>query len=628
MQGNSGILFYGKATNTNYTDETVYWLKPSPGMMMEVVEAAGASAGASGVYTASKHFEQDVFDYTSAFADPEADYWFWEFVVAGDETAGRKTFTMNTPGISASGGTAEMTVNLQGGTDTGHHAVVNLNGTVIGGATWSGIAGKTFTISFDQGLLTAGDNTVEIRGELDGDVPYSIFYVNSFDIAYQKEYRAENDRLWFRGDGNPTVTVTGFTRTEISLYDLSDPLKPKKVTGATVSGNAGSYAISFVPASPETPYLALTEGRTLPVEQVRARTTGLLKGKNSGADYLIITSEELKDSVARLAAYRQGQGFRTMTVLVEQIMDEFNYGSYSPLAIRKFLANAYRNWTTRPRFVVLAGSGTYDYKDNMRLGGNQVPVLMVGTPQGLFPSDTRYGDMDLDRAPDLFIGRLPGAGPAEVETLIGKILAYESSPGGSWTKRAIAAADVAGDGGNFPADRDAVAATLPLDYTVQKVTVGEGPFDQVRAGMLEGIRNGVVMGNYIGHGALERFAQDGLLVKEDVDGMTNAVLPFVAGMTCVAGNYGIPGAESLSEALVLKQGGGALAVWSPTGLSLNDEAVVLDKELMKRLFGKGRGRTLGEAVTLVLEDYARGGGMRYMVDIYNLLGDPALVLKR
>jgi hypothetical protein len=632
LKDNSGLQFYGKQLKNNYTDEAIYWLKKSLGQKMTTTVATGSLPIAGGSFTETKRYEKNAFTATALFTDPEADYWFWDYLVAGDAVYGKKSYTLNAPGISADSGTATLTVRLQGATDslTGkdHHAVISLNGTTLPGeGQWKGTTGKTLTYSFNQNMLKAADNTLEIKGTLDSGVPYSIFYVNNIDLKYNRLYSAENNRLQFRAEQTTAVTVSGFSVPEISLYDLTDPLKPILVTGGTVSNSSGNYSLSFVPKGSNTPYLGVAQNGIIPAT-AGASTSTTLRSKSNKADYLIITKEPLKTDLQRLATYRQGQGFKTMTVLVEQVMDEFGFGNYNPNAIKEFLVYAYRNWATPPKYVLLAGSGTYDYKDNRKFGGNLVPVLMVGTPDGLFPSDTRYADMDGDGVPDLFMGRMPAANAAEVNTLIDKVIGYESGPGGSWAQRVVAAADDKDTAGDFPSDRDAVAALLPAGYTAQKVTVGEKPLTEVRTQMFGWIKDGAGMLNYVGHGAWDRMAQEGLLTIVDVGSMTNAVQPFVAGMTCVIGNYGMPGVELLSEALVLRPGGGAIAVWSPTGMSLNKEAVELDKKLVRKMYERGGPQRAGEIVTRAIKDYAKGGGMKFMIDIYNLLGDPALILKK
>lgn len=67
--------------------------------------------------------------------------------------------------------------------------------------------------------------------------------------------------------------------------------------------------------------------------------------------------------------------------------DEFNHGVASPWAVRDFLAWAHRKWRPRPRFVVLAGSGSLDPRDNLGHGGNLLTPVLVTTPYGLAASD-------------------------------------------------------------------------------------------------------------------------------------------------------------------------------------------------------------------------------------------------
>ena len=77
-----------------------------------------------------------------------------------------------------------------------------------------------------------------------------------------------------------------------------------------------------------------------------------------------------------------------------------------------------------PKYVVLAGEGTFDYKDNQGHGGNLIPPIMIGTPEGLFPSDNHFADIDGDHIPEMAIGRLPVVTSEELMDVIKKIMAY------------------------------------------------------------------------------------------------------------------------------------------------------------------------------------------------------------
>jgi hypothetical protein len=118
-----------------------------------------------------------------------------------------------------------------------------------------------------------------------------------------------------------------------------------------------------------------------------------------------------------------------------------------------------------------------------------------------------------------------------------------------------------------------------------------------------------------------------MLMSSDMDSLVNGdMLPVVTAMTCVAGRFAIPGYDSLGELLVVHEGGGAIATWAPTGLSLNDLAVTLDEGFFRAAFEDGE-KILGDAVFDALIEYAGTGKEPYMMDIYNLLGDPALEMR-
>jgi hypothetical protein len=458
-------------------------------------------------------------------------------------------------------------------------------------------------------------------------VPYSIFYVDSFDLAYERYYQAVDNRLFVRGDDNRVITVGGFTNSDIHVFELSDPYKPKMITAATVDETSSGYQVSFRPAAPDVLYLTLTTSAlSTPLSIIGDMSSNLKQGKNR-ADYLIITSTELKDAAQSLVNYRQRQGLNSMVVDIEDIMDEFNYGLYDPEAIRDFLSFAYHNWRKAPRYVVLAGEGTFDYKNNQGYDDNIVPALLVSTPYGLFASDNRYADVDgYDGVPDMAIGRLPVMTSEELKAVIEKIMAYERASG-NWTKNILMVADNPDDGGDFPSNSDVIADILPSAYTTEKIYLSEYTISEARQQLINGINNGALLLNYIGHAGMTSLANEGVLLSSDMASLVNGTkLPVVTAMTCLAGRFATPGFDSLGEQLVLNQAGGSIATWAPTGLSLNRLAVILDEEFFHAVFSD-KTKILGDAVLKALEGYAFSDNAPYILDIYTLLGDPALRMR-
>jgi hypothetical protein len=102
--------------------------------------------------------------------------------------------------------------------------------------------------------------------------------------------------------------------------------------------------------------------------------------------------------------------------------------------------------------------------------------------------------------------------------------------------------------------------------------------------------------------------------------------PLLVTMNCLNGYFVAPSYDSLSESLVKAEGRGAIAAFSPSGLSLDGPAHQYHRALMAELTS-GRHERLGDAVLAAQQAYARGGLMPELLSIYNLLGDPAMPIR-
>ena len=117
-----------------------------------------------------------------------------------------------------------------------------------------------------------------------------------------------------------------------------------------------------------------------------------------------------------------------------------------------------------------------------------------------------------------------------------------------------------------------------------------------------------------------------MLTTSDVAALENGRrLPVITALTCVVGRFALPGFDSLGEELVLHDRGGAIALWAPTGLSENAQAMILNEAFFRALFEDDE-KVLGGAIVKALKSFSDQGGQRFMLDVYSLLGDPALSL--
>jgi hypothetical protein len=97
-------------------------------------------------------------------------------------------------------------------------------------------------------------------------------------------------------------------------------------------------------------------------------------------------------------------------------------------------------------------------------------------------------------------------------------------------------------------------------------------------------------------------------------------------MNCLNGYFVAPSYDSLSESLLKAEGRGAIAAFSPSGLSLDGPAHRYHRALMAELTS-GHHERLGDALLSAQKAYAETGLMPELLAIYHLLGDPAMRLR-
>jgi uncharacterized repeat protein (TIGR01451 family) len=646
------VLFYGEKTNTRYTDVNVYWLTHGTGPGRRMAQRDGSLSGTatdSDPFEATHRWEEDVNYLTDVPGGAEGDLWFADSVYAsGGPDSESYTFTVRNLA------TVPYSPTVRGqlfgwsrfSPSSDHHTRVHLNGHLVDDATWDGWRIYQFERTIPRSYLIEGTNviSVECPFDLPPEVAYDIVYPNWFEIDYRDTHVAENDVLLFNetDTGAWEYPISGFTTDTLQIFDVTSPTAPVRILRSTVEPLSDTFTLRFEDTitSPHR-YLALPGRQRLSPRTIEADEPSSLRSPANGADYVIITHGDFTADVLPLAEHRRSQGLRTAVVDVADVYDAFNHGIFNPVAIRDFLAYAYKNWTPpAPSYVLLVGDGHYDFKDNFGRGAPVYvpPYLADADPwMGETAADNRYvcvsGD---DTLPDMHLGRLPVKTRAEARTQVDKILAYERDPaGGDWNRKALFVADNADDAGDFAALSDAIADHyLPAPYTPEKAYYGvthPTPVSVTRA-ITRAINEGRLLVNYVGHASPSFWAWEKLLEKSDLGSLTETPgPPLMVPLTCLEGYYIHPSAperdrSSFAESIVRVAGGGAIASWSPTGLGVSTGHDLLEKGLFQAIFFDGV-HQVGPATTRAkLHLYANSGGYRELLDTYLLFGDPALHL--
>jgi hypothetical protein len=588
---------------------------------METIPGGLPVSQLGGSFLSTMHVEEDLFPATLLPQDPTKDFWFWKSIIAGNPSWGRRAFTIPVTGLEPVPENATLSVTLQSASNTDvaneHHVVVYANGIPIGEEQWGSIERRTLRFDFDTTILTEGENIIEVEGLLDSGAPYGYLYVDSFDLSYPRRYEAEAGKLLFSASSSSVVTVTEFGSPNITLLDITDPRRPSLLVDVHIEQDQG-YRLSFV-ASAGSRYLATEASALGPAKEVRADEPSRLRHRMARAEYLVITPAELQEGADALAAYRTEQGLSSRVVRLEDIYDEFAFGLQTPLAVRDFLGYVYENWSVVPRYVVLLGKGTVAYKGG---ADNLLPPLLITTPHGMYASDNRLADVTGDdHLPDFQIGRIPALSNEELLLYLNKLQVFEG--GGDGRDHAVLAADNIDVAGNFPADSLLLENRVPEDVSSEQINLSDLGLNEARSRLFAQLNQPLRLMNYLGHGGLDRLADEGFLMTSDVSGQLGAAPPnIVTALTCTIGRYEIPGFVSLAETLVVSEPGGAVAVWSPTGLSHHQQALVLNEKFFDSYFDHDTER-LGDAITRALRELAKENPLPFMLEIYSLLGDPA-----
>jgi hypothetical protein len=344
--------------------------------------------------------------------------------------------------------------------------------------------------------ITAGTNRYRHAGQRTAGgptLPGSFAWLDWIEATYWRTYRARGNALTFSSGtaaGVAELRVTGFSAPGIAVYDITNPVAPRRVTGVVESpSGGGGYEIAFRTdaSGGARRFTASVPGAeaALPASAILADSPSALTAPaafpaGSDARSILIAPKAFLVPATRLADYRRSQGYVVEVADAEDVYDEFNGGVKSPTALRRYLEYAYAHWTPRPTFVLLAGDATLDYRHDLASSGaDWVPTYTefetISGPQGaeLVGADPYYS-LNLPNAgggvsqwiPSVFLGRVPAGSAAELDAYVDKVIQYEQfQPTDTWRGRQLLVSD----------DEYSTSIFFNLNYCLQPV---EGMFQQ------------------------------------------------------------------------------------------------------------------------------------------------------
>jgi len=618
------VIFFGHGFNSRYTDQNVYFIKLGQPADLPIQNVTAGSTPYADSFLFTKRIEQQLLIRAELIKDPnfiDEDPILWRML-----TSGLSTRFYNAP-VSLDavkpGTGGSVTVRLKGATEASgryyHRARIDVNGQTVGFIDFEGLESKEATFTVPSGAWVSGNNTVRIESTPPVGTTLDSFYLDYIVANYHRTYAAVSDRV-IASAAPSSVLLTGFSNSNIRVWNVTDRSLVKVLNGQQIIQNGSTWNVSFV-SSTGAVYAACRFGAELAPISVVPGSQVDLKSTTWNVDHLTVSHSSLKQAAEEITLYRQSNGLDSQIITIEDVYDNFNFGIRDARALNNFLSYAYRNWNRSPRYVLLVGDGSLDYKNELGFNDSLIPAFPVIVQGGLYASDYPFGDPTGTGRVEMAVGRLPVKTTAEVVSYKQKMINYEM--GGNWRTNAMISTDQSDFAGNFYGDGNDLQQSI-IEREVARADIDLIGAQATRDKLLSGLNSGKEMSLYIGHGTANQLSQQSILLTSDTVTLTNEVSPTAFIMLgCLVGTFGGPGFSSLGEGLMLAKGGSVSLTAAATLISAADGKIV-SEQMLNGIYTDGDAR-IGDA-------WMKGKNKLMYFGLYpaymgfQLLGDPALAV--
>ncbi len=540
----------------------------------------------------------------------------------------------------------------------------NLNGYELGQAymetvpvyTYS-VKGRKTRIDFSVNTNNLSDTENNLRLTIDyrkGSPGESRGFLDYLNIWCKRELAGYPLQTHFRSTGSLNNTHGTFeikdTGSPFSIWEITDPLSPSI---QIISGGEGVY--TFGTATDDLKEFILFNNNNLLSPHYGVKIDNQDLHSMSPPELLIISHPDFIPAARRLASHRQGQGMTAEVVNVFKIYNEFSSGSQDVTAIRDFVKYLY-DQNDNLKYLLLFGRGSYDYKNRTDFNTNFVPIYQSRNslhPVYSYSSDDFYGFLDETEGEwfesfvgnelmDIGIGRIPVKTLREANSVVDKIIVYETDPRcfGPWRNDIYFVADD-GDGPEEGTihSRDAERLTLLIDSAHHNFNIGKIYVDafpqhilpnrqeapEANQAIKDAVKQGVLIMNFTGHGNEIQWTSENILNIALINQWENLYrLPLLVTATCEFGRHDDPQKRSGAEFALISERGGAIGLVTTSRPVYSTTNFKLNQAFYEQVFDKIEGKymTMGEIFRRTKNASSGAVANRN----FSLLGDPSMTL--
>ena len=552
---------------------------------------------------------------------------------------------------------------------------VSLNGAGIGNAVFSNYtaANSDDVMAILTGAWsgTCNSSTANVGLSYTPSDGSGLGYLDYLEINVRLNLSMTGDQINFRdlssvGTGNVANYQLQGANGNTRVWDVTNPQVPMLMNGS-LSGSTYTFTQD---AQTLHEFAAMNSLNVFTPKYEDKVPNQNLHGTGQ-VDCIIVTYPDFLSQAQQIADYHVTHDkMRVILATTTEVYNEFSSGGQDISAIRDFARMFYKRAGTdvsqMPKYLILFGGASYDYKNRLANNSNFVPVFESAESYNdlnAFCTDDFYGFLDdneyienngIINSLDIGIGRLPARNTDDASALVNKALTYQQPATlGPWRLSTTFVADKSCVG---PSDSDydpaghhmddaegmatQVTATGQNLYNEEKIYLDAIPISSTPAGarcpdanaaLNEQVYNGTFLINYNGHGNPDVWSTERILTKDDFNNWNNKnAFPFMVTATCDFGQFDHPEFVSAAEQLVLRDAGGVIVVLTTTQSVYANYNHELNQKFLSAQFARNPDNSwnaFGDATRIgknATYDVSTNGEEIANFRKFSLLGDPAL----
>jgi hypothetical protein len=578
-----------------------------------------------------------------------------------------KTFTFTIPNIDTSPIRFKTALASNSSNSAGTAQNYSINGATLSESPLPS-SGSGFARSNQSFQLNNPVSSLPLKIKITRNSPNTLTYLDRIVLNTRRKLVFFGTQFGFRNlSPQDSLSLVSYSTSNFPtngfIWDISDRQKPKKISG-TLTGSTYTFKTYNI----YNEYVASNGSSYFTPEKVASVSNQNLHAL-AQAEFLIITHPDFLAQANRLAELHREEGLGVHVTTTEQIFNEFSSGAPDPTAIRMFAKMFYDRGalapSTKPKYLLLFGDGTYDPKNRVPNNNNYVLTYQVESSENYIDAmvtDDYYGMLDDNEAIsaidllDIGVGRILASNLTQAKQQVDKIEHYmkngsnlfssaegscclgESSTDtyGDWRTKYVQIADDE-EGGyfinndtepqynnvktdNFEMNCD----KLYLDAYPQETSAGGQRYPELQNAITDRVQRGALVLNYVGHGGEVGLAEERVVTIPQINSWTNInKLHVFVSATCEFTKYDDPARVSAGEWAALNPNGGAIALMTTTRAVYFSVNTITGLAFFNNVFDRnpdGSPLTFGEIVKRTKNSSGNSNNKRS----FTLIGDPAL----